>query len=146
MIPRLGTLAPRLEPFPADTNTIGIILSTTGLSVRYIDPITNQLKEMDRENYREICETLGDVEYESYPVVAPETVTEPDVPPTNPTPNPPAQNPPEPNTPQQAQNTTNPADEKGSDFQMKPITNDDTQNGSQNNGNNNGGKHNGKKK
>ena len=38
MIPRLGVIAPRIEPFMADLTWISLILSTPGLEINYIDP------------------------------------------------------------------------------------------------------------
>ena len=38
LIPRIGTLAPKKEPFLADANLIQIILYTKGLKPQYFDP------------------------------------------------------------------------------------------------------------
>lgn len=50
LIPRGMGLAPKKTPFPADLNLIRTIISTPGLKVNYINPLTGALSPITREN------------------------------------------------------------------------------------------------
>ena len=52
LIPRGHGIAPKKEPFPADLNLIGIILSTGGLKVNFVHPDSGNLTALTRENYQ----------------------------------------------------------------------------------------------
>lgn len=59
LIPRGHGIAPKKEPFPADLTLIGLILSTPGLKMNYINPETGKLAPLTRENYQKV--------YQKYP-------------------------------------------------------------------------------
>lgn len=50
LIPRIGVLAPRLEPFKADRTLIATIMSTPGLTVNFVNPETNATTKLTRQN------------------------------------------------------------------------------------------------
>ena len=77
MIPRGYGLAPRLEPFYADLTFINTILSTPGLTVRYLNPVTMQFGDIDRKNVKRIYEKYANVDYGTAPAA---TVQQPHVP------------------------------------------------------------------
>lgn len=52
LIPRGYGIAPKKTPFPADLTLIGIILSTPGLKVNFLNPETNVFSPLTRENYQ----------------------------------------------------------------------------------------------
>ena len=54
LIPRGHGIAPKKEPFPADLTLIGLILGTPGLKMNYINPETNQLAPLTRDNYQKV--------------------------------------------------------------------------------------------
>lgn len=54
MIPRGYGLAPRKEPFPADYLTIGTIIKTPGLKVKYLNPESGKLMPLDGHNVKRI--------------------------------------------------------------------------------------------
>ena len=50
LIPRINTLAPRLEPFFADRTLIATIMKTPGLTVNFVNPGTGVITKLDRQN------------------------------------------------------------------------------------------------
>ena len=63
LVPRMGRLAPIKDPFPADRTLIGTILSISKMKINYLDPKTNKLHPLTRENFNDIWNELGDAEY-----------------------------------------------------------------------------------
>lgn len=59
LIPRGYGLAPRLNPFPADLILIGTILSTPGLTVNYLNPDTNKMCPLTKDNLKRIYNNYG---------------------------------------------------------------------------------------
>lgn len=51
--PRVGFL-PKLKPFYAEPNTIGWLLTDPHLKLKFYDPDSSSLKDLDRKNYREM--------------------------------------------------------------------------------------------
>jgi len=51
--PRIGFL-PKLNPFYAEQNTIGWLLTDDKLEINYFDPDENVMQSMDRKNYIEV--------------------------------------------------------------------------------------------
>ena len=88
--PRIGFL-PRWTPFYADQNTIGWLIATGTFKIRYFNPDTNQMEDIDRKNYIQVCNNIFG---KPIPPVIPQEIYEkmevthptPEVPPT---PNPP---------------------------------------------------------
>lgn len=72
MIPRGYGLAPRKNPFSADYYLIATILSTPGLSVKYINPETGVPTDLTKSSLKRVWD-----KYSSY--VAPVKVADPDV-------------------------------------------------------------------
>ena len=55
LIPRGYGIAPRKEPFMAnDIYFINLILNTKGLTVKFLNPETNSLQDVDRKNLKKI--------------------------------------------------------------------------------------------
>ena len=65
MIPRGYGLAPRLDPFPADFTLIGTILSTHGLSIKYVDPTDGKLHDLTRKNAKKVYDKFNGVQYKN---------------------------------------------------------------------------------
>lgn len=65
MVPRLGRLGPIKDPFPADKTLIATIIATSKMKINYLDPKTNKMKPITRDNLNEIWETYGDAEYDA---------------------------------------------------------------------------------
>lgn len=74
MIPRLGTIAPKLDPFDADLEFINLILSSGGLRPRLVNPITNAKIDITSENAARLYKIWSDYkipEKKAEPVLAP---------------------------------------------------------------------------
>lgn len=55
LIPRGYGLAPRKDPFMAnDINLIGLILNTSGLSVKYVNPSNGRLEDLSKKNLKKV--------------------------------------------------------------------------------------------
>lgn len=65
MVPRLGRLGPIKDPFPADKTLIATIIATSKMKINYLDPKTNKLKPITRDNLNEIWEMYGETEYDA---------------------------------------------------------------------------------
>ncbi|MCM1439724.1 MAG: hypothetical protein NC131_11085 [Roseburia sp.] len=50
LIPRIGVLAPKREPFMADRMLIATIMSTPGLTVNFVNPETGATTQLTRKN------------------------------------------------------------------------------------------------
>lgn len=90
--PRIGFL-PRWTPFYADQNTIGWLLATGTFKIRYFNPDTNQMEDIDRKNYIPVCNNIFS---KPIPPVIPQEIYEkmeltPPTPEAPPTPEPPNQ-------------------------------------------------------
>lgn len=90
--PRIGFL-PRWTPFYADQNTIGWLLATGTFKIRYFNPDTNQMEDIDRKNYIPVCNNIFS---KPIPPVIPQEIYEkmevtPPTPEGPPTPEPPNQ-------------------------------------------------------
>ena len=90
--PRIGFL-PRWTPFYADQNTIGWLLATGTFKIRYFNPDTNQMEDIDRKNYIPVCNNIFS---KPVPPVIPQEIYEkmevtPPTPEGHPTPEPPNQ-------------------------------------------------------
>ena len=59
LIPRIGTLAPKKEPFLADANLIQIILYTKGLKPQYFDPAKESFADLTLVNFKKVYAKLG---------------------------------------------------------------------------------------
>lgn len=59
LIPRGYGLAPRMKPFKADLNHIGIILQTPGLSINYVNPEDGRLLPLTTKNVKRIWDKYG---------------------------------------------------------------------------------------
>lgn len=59
LIPRIGTLAPKKEPFLADANLIQIILYTKGLKPQYFDPAKETFADLTLVNFKKVYAKLG---------------------------------------------------------------------------------------
>ena len=59
LIPRIGTLAPKKEPFLADANLIQIILYTKGLKPQYFDPEKQTFVDLTLVNFKKVYSKLG---------------------------------------------------------------------------------------
>ena len=60
MIPRGYGLAPRKEPFLAsDIHLIYLILNTAGLSIKFVNPKTNQLEDLTKKNMKKMWDTYA---------------------------------------------------------------------------------------
>jgi len=55
--PRIGFL-PKWTPFMADQNTIGWLLATSKLKIRYFNPETNQMEDITKKNYIPVCNKI----------------------------------------------------------------------------------------
>ena len=64
MVPRLGRLGPIKDPFPADKTLIATIIATSRMKINYLDPKTNKMKPLSRDNLNEIWEMYGEAEYD----------------------------------------------------------------------------------
>ena len=64
MVPRLGRLGPIKDPFPADKTLIATIIATSKMKINYLDPKTNKMKPITRDNLNEIWETYVYEEYD----------------------------------------------------------------------------------
>ena len=62
LIPRGYGLAPRVNPFPADLTLIGTILNTNGLTVNYLNPETNKMCPLTKENLKKVYDKFGNKE------------------------------------------------------------------------------------
>lgn len=61
MIPRGYGLAPRKEPFLAsDIHLIYLILNTAGLSIKFVNPKTNQLEDLTKKNMKKMWDMYAD--------------------------------------------------------------------------------------
>ena len=58
IIPRLGTIAPRKQPFKADLSMLATIIASPGLIAIAIDPVTKQETTLNSGNYRKIYNRL----------------------------------------------------------------------------------------
>lgn len=90
--PRIGFL-PKWTPFYADQNTIGWLLATGTFKIRYFNPDTNQMEDIDRKNYIPVCNNIFS---KQIPPVIPQEIYEkmevtPPTPEVPPTPEPPNQ-------------------------------------------------------
>ncbi len=54
LIPRINTIAPRMDPFPADPNLVALIMSTPGLKVEFENPDNGKFVPITRDNYRQV--------------------------------------------------------------------------------------------
>lgn len=70
--PRIGFL-PRWTPFYADQNTIGWLLATGTFKIRYFNPDTNQMEDIDRKNYIQVCNNIFS---KPIPLVIPQEIYE----------------------------------------------------------------------
>ena len=61
-IPRGNGIAPRKDPFPADLETIELILKTGGLSIKFVNPTTGVLIPLTTANLKKMWKAYGDVE------------------------------------------------------------------------------------
>lgn len=156
LIPRLGAIAPRKEPFMADLTWITLILSTPGLEINYIDPSDGSVHPLDRLNFREVYERFENIDYDhgkkidlpdvpqQAPVV-PEQKFETSAPETEQTPEPEKV---EENTddfsmkPVVEEKVEEVPEEKEEEFEMAPISNDSNNNQNYNNGGKKKNKHN----
>lgn len=59
LIPRIGTLAPKKEPFLADTNLIEIILFTKGLKPQYFDTAKQTFVDLTLANFKKVYAKFG---------------------------------------------------------------------------------------
>lgn len=59
LIPRGLGLAPRKNPFPADLSLISTIMSTPGLSLRYISPDDGKSRPLTKQNLKRVWEKYG---------------------------------------------------------------------------------------
>ncbi len=61
MIPRGYGIAPRKEPFPVtDLYFINLILNTPGLSVKFVNPESNKLEDINKNNLKRIWDKYSD--------------------------------------------------------------------------------------
>ena len=65
MVPRLGRLGPIKDPFPADKTLIATIIATSKMKINYLDPKTNKMKPITRDNLNEIWDMYGEAEYDA---------------------------------------------------------------------------------
>nr|DAP16848.1 MAG TPA: hypothetical protein [Caudoviricetes sp.] len=95
--PRIGFL-PKWTPFMADQNTIGWLLATSKLKIRYFNPETNQMEDITKKNYIPVCNKIFS---KPIPQIIPKEIYEKEdpVPPPSVEPNPPNP-PPSPEQPQ----------------------------------------------
>jgi len=61
LIPRINSVAPRMNPFPADLTLIKTIMNTPGLKVQYIHPETRRPYDMTRENVDKVWTAKGNI-------------------------------------------------------------------------------------
>lgn len=112
MIPRLGVIAPRIEPFMADLTWISLILSTPGLEINYIDPTDYSVHPLDRKKFREIYKKFENVDYDHSRKIV-DTVKQESAPQQ---------------TPVIPEEKFSQPEEKSDDFSVKPIMNEESEN------------------
>ena len=82
LIPRINSVAPRMNPFPADLTLIQTIMTTPGLKVQYMNPETRRFYDITRDNIRKVWDKEGNLTgVVSDTTVQPEVVIPPAKPP-----------------------------------------------------------------
>ena len=80
MIPRGYGIAPRKEPFPVtDLYFINLILNTHGLSVKFVNPDTNKLEDLNKNNLKKIWDKYSDYNSDVKKPVIQQTPTTPQI-------------------------------------------------------------------